>query len=764
MKATAQKSEKKKENLQKSESNEQKVNVQQSFSFDETDIEKTDIKKVKKEKQPKVKLTKFEKRKIKRKRQEDLLNMRGIPKFYTTYIVQVLFIFAIEVLVKYLFGNLVLDWTLLRIFLSSALLAFVISIFTDRLSLKLRRGLILFFDFFIAFYAWLQLGFINFIGAFMSIGNAEQGTKITEYIFEFLSAYEPILHVIYIPFILVIVYFVFERYITRDGFEKKIDFSSLIKDLAILIYIALLIFMYYVTMEVDFMQNKFQTVTNKELFKYPSNPSMAIKNFGTTVYFALDVKGTFFGGSNSSSPVPGTKPKDDEPITDNSRIIDDEAWDSLIKIEEDPSYIALNSYFKNREIVPMNDHTGMFKDKNLIMIMLESVGSAVFSEEYKEYFPTLYKLYSEGITGQNNYSPRNNCATGDSEMTSQISVYSIETTCTVNTYKNNEYQQALMYMLRKNDYYTTAFHNYTDMYYSRGIYEYKMGSMRYYGVTDLGIDYSAPYKEWPSDLEFFGKAIPKFIDYDKFATYIVSVTAHTPYIFSSEMGNKHLDLFKDLDVSIQTKRYLSKVKEDDLALELLLKSLEEKGILDDTVIVIFGDHYPYGLSDKQYQSIADYDISVNHEVDRTPFIIYNSATEPEKIEKYTSPMDYAPTLLNLFGIEYDPRYYFGNDVFSEYTDFVAFSDNSWQNSRGYYSAPLGVFLPSSDDDVLSDDEIIAINKEIHDLKNMSALTIKKNYFNYLFTYYQEYEQLKKERENKEKLDKESSSEKKDMEE
>lgn len=726
-----------------------------------------DVKKEKKEKKPKEKLSKFEKRKIKHKKQEDLLNMRGIPKYYMTYLLEVLYIFLVEVLVKYLFGNLMLDWTLLRIFLSSNVLALIITLVTNNMPLKLRRGLLIMFNFFVAFYAWLQLGFINFIGTFMSIGNVEQGTKITEYIFEFLSAYEPILHIIYVPFILTIVYFVFERYVTRDGFEKKVSFSSLIQDMAILVYAAILIFMYYVTMEVDFMQNKFQTVSNKELFEYPSNPAMAIKNFGTTVYFGLDIKSTFFDRGNHNI-TPSTTPNTDNDgdITDMTREIDDTVWESLIKIEEDPSYKTLNNYFINRDIVDMNDKTGIFEGKNLVMVMLESVGSAVFSEEYKEYFPTLYKLYSEGITGINNYSPRNNCATGDSEMTSQISIYSIGTTCTVNSYKDNEYKQALMYMLRKNGYYTSAYHDYTDMYYSRSVYEYKMGSMMYYGVTDLGMSYEAPYKEWPSDLEFFQKATSKFIDMNKFAAYIVSVTAHTPYIFSSKMGNKHLDLFKDLDVPIQTKRYLSKVKEDDLALEYLLNTLEEKGILDDTVIVLFGDHYPYGLSESQYQSIAKYDIDVNHEVDRTPFIIYNSETAHEEITKYTTPLDYAPTLLNMFGIEYDPRYYFGHDVFSDYTDYAVFPDNSWQNSNGYYSASLGEFKPSEGVEPISDAEIIYINKEITDMRNMSSLAIKKNYFSYLFKYFDEYAKLEQEKKDKEKeeLAKDEASEKKDTEE
>ncbi len=714
------------------------------------------MKEVKKEEKQKQKLSKYEKRKLKQKKLNDLLNMRGIPKFWTTHIVEILYIFVIELIVKALLGNLIFDYALLRILLSSWILALIISIVTTNLPSKLRKSILILFNFLIFLYAWLQLGFMNFLGAFISLGNAEQGTKVTDYIFEFFCSYRPIIHTLIIPFILTIIYLVFERYITRDGYEKKLDFKIMIQNLGLLVYLALLCFTYYATLELDFMQNKFQTVSNKSLFKYPSNPALTIKNFGTTVYFILDVKGTITGPI-SEEYSPDSNDESNNPV-DDSRKIDDSAWDSLSKVEEDPSMITLNSYFKNRTIYPTNDYTGKFKDKNLIVIMMESIGEAVFHEDYKEYFPTLYKLYNEGITGKNNYSPRNNCATGESEMTSQISLYSIETTCTVNTYKNNEYKEALLYMLKKNNYFTSTYHNYTELYYSRSVFEYKLGASRYYGVNDLGVSYDLAYKEWPSDLELMKKAIPKFIDQERFASYMITVSAHTPYIFSSKMGNKHLSLFKDTNFPTNTKRYLSKVKELDLAIEYLIKSLDEKGKLDDTVIVLFGDHYPYGLNDKDYGNLAQYDIKTNAEVDRTPFIIYNSATSKEEITKYTTPMDYTPTLLNLFGIEYDPRLYLGHDIFSEYTDYAVFPDNSWQSSAGYYSTSKGEFIPKEGGESISDEDIIKINKEINDMRSMSGLAIKKNYFNYLFKYFEEYEKLEKEKAEKEEKEKEETEE------
>ena len=282
-----------------------------------------------KEVEKKKKLSKYEKRKLKRKKIEELEAKKGIPKFWTTHIVETLYIFIVELIVKWLLGSLSTDWTILRIFISSCILSLIISLLTTNMNNKVRKVFLIIFNFFIAFYAWLQMGFMDFLGAFMSIGNAEQGTKITDYIFDFLRSYNLKTHLLYVPFILTIVYLIFERNITRDGYNKKIEFKNIIKDIALVVYLVLLCDLFYMTLELSFMQNKYQTISNKQLFKYPSNPSMTIKNFGTTVYFILDVKGTAFGGSEAVYASNNYKEKE-ESLT---RDIDDTAWENLIKIE-----------------------------------------------------------------------------------------------------------------------------------------------------------------------------------------------------------------------------------------------------------------------------------------------------------------------------------------------------------------------------------------------------------------------------------------------
>jgi len=574
------------------------------------------------------------------------------------------------------------------------IISFVLSILTINLKTKFKNIIWIIINLFLAFYPWLLFGFKDFLGNIMSVGVAAQGGKITDYMWDFLIAYDLKYYLIFTGFVLFILFLIFEKSLLKKVDDFKFDFKNVRACVYSLVVVVCLSIAYDNTLKIDFMQNENQVISNKELFKYSSNPQLAVNNFGTTVYFYVDVKGTLF----KTNKIVG---------------------DDIKKLDE---------YF-GEEIIYTNSKTGLFENKNLIVVMMESIGEAVFDEKYEEYFPTLHKLYNGGMSGVNNYSPKFNCTTGDSEMISQVSLFPLSTLCTVNAYNQNKYPESLFSLMKDKGYYTSAYHNYTDHYYTRSLIELNFGNEDYYGVLDLGMTYNKDhYEEWPSDLELIKNAIPKFIDKDKFASYIVTVTSHAPYNSSSTLGDEYLSLFDDLNVHISLKRYLSKVKTLDLSLEYLVQSLEESGKLKDTVIVLFGDHHPYSLFDDVYNDFASYETDDNQEIDRTPFIIYNSEIKPMKIEKYTSLVDIAPTLLNLFNVKYNAKYYMGNDIFNDYEDYVVFPDNSWQSSDGFYNASLGKFIPNNNTQYDNED-IIERNEDILEKRNISALAIKYDYFN-----------------------------------
>lgn len=647
-------------------------------------------------------------------------------------------IFFMEIILRINLSYKILDWDIFRIFISSCGFGIVLGLIS---SLFKKTGSKIFntiISVVLTLYAWIEVNLYNYLGFFMGTGNAEQGTKVVDYIKEYIEAANWKSYLLLIPLVLYLSYIWFldkkikEYKLNKTTyFEFKIE-SNRNKLLTVAAYAIVVVFMcimYYGTLTVKFMQNDLQTISNKNLILTNDNPNLNVSQFGVYAFgfsdmmintfdINADISGDDVFNNNQSSVVASGE---------YVRNINDSAWKELINNEKNSTYNKLNNYFINREITDKNEYTGMFEGKNLIVVLMESVNMISINE--KEY-PTIYKLWSEGISFRNNYSPRNNCSTGNNEMTSMTSLFTINNTCTANKYRRNVYPEAVFNVFNNAGYQTSSYHDYAEFYYYRTIIHPNMGSMKYRNVKDLKIKWSSVYQEWPSDVELVEKATPYFIDQDKFMVYLTSVTTHQPYTVSSENGNKHLSEFDEYDYSKPVKRYMSKMKELDAALKLLLENLENAAKLDDTVIALFCDHYPYGLTTRQINSVLDYDVTVNGEVDRTPMIIYNSATKGQQITKYTSIIDLLPTLLNMFNLDYDPRLYLGHDVFSDYSDRTVFADGSWQDSVGYYSATTGKFSPKDESKTYTSDELYEINSEITTRQKMSALAIKNDYFNY----------------------------------
>lgn len=648
-----------------------------------------------------------------------------------------LLIYSFELLVKLNVGNKFFDWSTVRIAISSIIISIILGIIVSLFKDKISKIISTVFATLLMVYTWAEINLYTYMGFFMGIGNAEQGTKITNYIKDYIGASKFISYLVIIPFILFIIYIWWiKKVLKRRKLEKTVFFKfekeNIKKRILTVISIILIIgsssFLYYETLKIKFMQNKIQSVKNTDLIKMSDNSNLSVSQFGLFVYGLSDLTVQVF---NIESPdIINYESSTDNNSNDVNltRKIDDTAWQDIITKETDTTYNKLNNYFINREITEKNDHSGIFAGKNLIVVLMESVDMIAINE--KE-FPTLYKMYNEGISFTNNYTPRNNCSTGNNEMTVMTSLFTINNTCTANSYKNNKYYEAIFNMFDNAGYNTSSYHDYAEVYYARRTIHPNMGSMAYYNVNDLGIKWNSEYKEWPSDVDLVETATPHFINEEHFMAFMTSVTTHQPYTVSSEMGDKHLDELSEYDYSTPVKRYMSKMKELDQAMANLLQKLSDAGKLEDTVIALFCDHYPYGLTTSQINSVLDYDVTVDNEVDRTPMMIYNAGTTSEKITKYTSIIDLLPTLFNMFDLDYDPRLYLGHDVYSNYEDRTVFADGSWQDAKGYYSSTSGTFTPKDAANTYTDEELVSINNEITTRQKMSALAIKNNYFNYL---------------------------------
>ena len=632
-------------------------------------------------------------------------------------------IFILEIFFKVIMGLSVFNWSVLRIFLGCIILSNIISLLISFLKRKYANIIVCVLLFLLGILFTAQGGMRNYLGTYMSLGTASQAHAIEYFIGDFFTSLNPWFYMLFIIPILYVLYFIF---LDKKFIDKSLKYKyNVVRCITVFVTI-ITCGLYYGTINFSFMQDKMQIVSNKELYKNPSMQNIAVSQYGLLGYEFLDIKSLVIKHEQTAETFAKYEPKE---VTNYSRTIDDTAWDALQETETNKDYKTLNSYFMSKEITSKNDYTGMFKGKNLIVLMIES-GSNVL-KNYPEYFPNFAKLYNNGWSWENAFSPRNSCSTGNNEMTGITSLYTINNTCTINTYKDNIYYESLFNLFNKANYHTSSYHDYTDHFYYRSIYHPNMGSQNYYDVNKLGIKLGSEYQPWPSDVELIEKAVPHFINEDKYMAWLTTVSSHMTYKNSSKTGDMYLDLYKDEDWDMTAKRYMSKLKIVDNAIGELLQELEDNGKLEDTVIMLFADHYPYGLSNDAFAQIAKYDTSSNGDTDRTPFIIYNPSLEAKKFDDYTTFVNILPTLANLFALDYDPRLYGGTDLLSDsYEGIVVFADGSWRTDKAYYDATKSK-INYIGADKYTDEEIISINTKVKNEMKMDNLAIKTNYFAYL---------------------------------
>ena len=228
--------------------------------------------------------------------------------------------------------------------------------------------------------------------------------------------------------------------------------------------------------------------------------------------------------------------------------------------------------------------------------------------------------------------------------------------------------------------------------------------------------------------------IDDYIENEKFLAYYMSISGHLNYTYNGNMmATKNRDKVKNLKYSEAIQAYLATNIELDKALESLINSLKEKGKLDDTVIVISADHYPYGLTINEMKERATYINDEKFDIHKNNLIIWNSQIKtPIKIDKYASSLDILPTVLNLLGVEYDSRLLMGTDILSNSEGLVIFNDRSWITKYGKYDAIKGKFTEYIN---LEEKQkyIDEINEIVKNKFNASRLILETNYYKYIKT-------------------------------
>lgn len=515
----------------------------------------------------------------------------------------------------------------------------------------------------------------------------------------------------------------------------------------ILITVAIILIVDIITLSsILITKNSKYLYNDYNLYENIHVPEMMARRFGVLTTMRLDLQRIMFGLKDTNFTFdPGEKDKesngeeDEDPIVIEKYNILDIDWEKLIENEKDPTIKNMHEYFSKVTPTKQNEYTGMFKEKNLILIMAESFHTVGLNPKLT---PTLYKLANEGFIFKNFYTPFYFGGTGNGEFVAMLSLVPGTNSQGLAKSIDKYLPFAPGNIFKKLGYETRAYHNHTYTYYKRNLSHPNMGYK--FLACGNGLEKRMICSRWPnSDYEMIIATVDDYIDKTSFLTYYVTVSGHLNYTKGgNNMVARNWNQVKDLNYSNLTKGYLATQIELDKAIKKLIEELEKADKLKDTVIVMYSDHWPYGLNPNRLKDSGLNDLIYLNEIssykrnnfierDHSTLILWNSEMEPVIVEKPVGSLDVLPTILNLFGIPYDSRLLMGRDALSDSDALVIFDNRSWITERGIYNTKTEKFTPFAEQ-TIDDDYIEHINKVVYERYYISQLILDNDYYRKVF--------------------------------
>ena len=377
-------------------------------------------------------------------------------------------------------------------------------------------------------------------------------------------------------------------------------------------------------------------------------------------------------------------------------------------------------YNENSYVSTNNDYTNIFEGKNVLVIHGESIQQFVMDTSINgvSLTPNLNKLASEGIYFNNFYAEESVGTSSDSEFTFSTSLMPATSGTVAINYWDREYP-TIQKEFKNKGYYVFSMHGNNCSFWNRNLFHQSFGYEKFYCYNEA-YDIDETIGLGLSDKSFFRQSVPYLKEINKehenwFGTLIM-LTNHTPFSYIDEYSDldvtyKYNTVDKDGKVVEKNAPYLEgtvlgnyfkSVHYADEAIGQLLKDMDKEGLLDNTVVVIYGDHdakikksefeyyynYDYKTNsmldknDPKYHEVTDYEYEVNRKV---PFIIWTKdKTVNVKSSKVGGMIDVLPTLGNMFG--FSSEYALGHDLFSVNDNVVVFPDGNWITDRMYYNS------------------------------------------------------------------------------
>lgn len=643
-----------------------------------------------------------------------IMNKKQInPSIY--FFVSILFL---EIVVKIILCKHFINLGHLYTFIFTIPIAIILGLICKLSKEKVNKILLFTITVIITIYFEIQYIFYTLFSvpfSFSTIGLANQALDFTNIIKDtIINHFFPFL-ILLLPLILLII---LKSRINLKKYNKYQTSTSLI--LFITAYLSTFLFL---------LPQKEKSSSAYKLYFNIDDSLSIIDNFGLLTYTKIDIKRQLFGYDNEIISENTILKIDDKNITKEKdygyNILDlnlnSETTNNEIK--------SLNNYISNKEASKKNKYTGMFKGKNIIFILAEGFNEIAVD---KERTPTLYKLIHTGFDFENFYSPVFLSTTGG-EFQATTGLIPTQETLSLWKSKLPNIKYALGNSFSAIGYQVQSYHNWTYTYYKRNKTMATLGFNNYLGCGN-GLEKRMNCKWLPSDIDLIKQSTGDYLSSENnFATYYVTVSGHSPYNNSDNIAKKYLDNLNETTYSDSVKYYLAAQMELDKMLEELIKELKENNKLDDTVIALVGDHYPYTLSTDEMNEVSSYEKDGTIEVNHSNFILWNNQMKkPITVSKVGSQIDVLPTILNLFGVEYDSRLIVGQDILSDTDGIAIFSNRSWVTDYGSYDSQTKKFTLKEGKTLENQNEYInTINNKVANAFSISKMIIKNDYYTYV---------------------------------
>lgn len=312
--------------------------------------------------------------------------------------------------------------------------------------------------------------------------------------------------------------------------------------------------------------------------------------------------------------------------------------------------VEINKWFEeNKETLPDNKYKGLGKGKNLIIIQWESLEN--FAINYKvdgqEITPNMNKLLSNSLYFDNIYEQNKNGTTSDAELMANTSLLPISESAYFIQYPWKK-QNTLQRLLEKYGYNTATaiadkggVWNWLENHKSFGVQT--IWDSSYFNRDELigsNITDGSLFRQTEEKIKTLKR--PYYL-------FMATATSHGP--FDLPTNYRELKLPKEID-DTKLGGYLQSLRYTDKMLGEFLNKLKGDGVLDNSIIVIYGDHG--GINKYYKKELENIDFANNNwkqEYLKVPMLIYNPEIKGEVINTYGGLVDLLPTVGYIMGVD-----------------------------------------------------------------------------------------------------------------